>query len=701
MAIYKCRICGAVYDEEKEGKPISALTGCPVCKQPISNLLPISDEMQTPAPPSYGGDLAYDSSTARHDPSARYMEEIHEMAVTGKSIGGAMSTKMPMPNWDDILLLGAQLNPPPLNDGEAVDTVTVIGKHAKKPMVLQSPIYISHMSFGALSREVKIALAKGSAMAKTAMCSGEGGILPEEKQAAYKYIFEYIPNQYSVTDENLRTSDAIEIKIGQGTKPGMGGHLPGEKVTAEIAAIRGKKQGEDIQSPSKFPDLHTKEDLRDMVDMLRQRSDGRPIGIKIAAGNIEQDLEYCVFAQPDFITIDGRGGATGSSPLFLREATTVPTVYALARARKYLDEVHSDISLVITGGLRVSADFAKALAMGADAVAIASAGLIAAACQQYRICGSGNCPVGVATQDPELRKRLHIDAAAQRVANFLNVSRAELQTFARVTGNHSVHGLSMENLITTDREIAEYTGIRHAGQARVSTNTNKNTTIKNTEEKTMKYQCKLCGEIFEVKDGETPVCPRCGAKGENLAPLATESKNKYAGTQTEKNLHAAFDGESGARNKYTYFAAVAQKEGYEQIAALFLKTAENEREHAKMWFRELDGIGDTAANLAAAADGENYEWTDMYDGFAKTAEEEGFPELAAKFRMVGAIEKHHEERYRALLKSVETAAVFEKSEVKIWECRNCGHIVVGTKAPEICPVCAYPQSYFEVSEANY
>lgn len=699
MAIYKCRICGAIYDEEKEGKPISALTGCPVCKQPISNLIPISDEVQVPAPQSHGGDLAYDSATERHDPSARYMAEIHEMAVTGKSIGGAMSTKMPMPNWDDILLLGAQLNPPPLHDGDAVDTVTVIGKHAKKPMVLQSPIYISHMSFGALSREVKIALAKGSAMAKTAMCSGEGGILPEEKQAAYKYIFEYIPNQYSVTDENLRTSDAIEIKIGQGTKPGMGGHLPGEKVTAEIAAIRGKKQGEDIQSPSKFPNLNTKEDLRDMVEMLRRRSDGRPIGIKIAAGNIEQDLEYCVFARPDFITIDGRGGATGSSPLLLREATTVPTVYALSRARKYLDEVHSDISLVITGGLRVSADFAKALAMGADAVAIASAGLIAAACQQYRICGSGNCPVGVATQDPELRKRLHIDAAAQRVANFLNVSRAELQTFARVTGNHTVHGLSTENLITTDREIAEYTGIRHAGQANITEKPNFNK--QTTEVNTMKYQCKLCGEVFEVKDGETPVCPRCGATGENLAPLATESKNKYAGTQTEKNLHAAFDGESGARNKYTYFAAVAQKEGYEQIAALFLKTAENEREHAKMWFRELGGIGDTAANLAAAADGENYEWTDMYDGFAKTAEEEGFPELAAKFRMVGAIEKHHEERYRALLKSVETAAVFEKSEVKIWECRNCGHIMVGTKAPEICPVCAYPQSYFEVSEANY
>lgn len=379
-----------------------------------------------------------------------------------------MSTQMPMPGWDDILMLGAQLNPPPLDDDVAVDTTTVIGKHAKKPMVLDSPIYISHMSFGALSREIKIALAQGSAMAKTAMCSGEGGILPEEKQAAYKYIFEYIPNKYSVTSENLRTSDAIEIKIGQGTKPGMGGHLPGEKVTAEIADIRGKKQGEDIQSPSKFPELNSKEDLRSMVNTLRELSEGRPIGIKIAAGNIERDLEYCVFAEPDFVTIDGRGGATGSSPLFLREATSVPTIYALSRARKYLDSVHSDISLVITGGLRVSADFAKALAMGADAVAIASAALIAAACQQYRICGSGNCPVGVATQNPELRGRMQTSAAALRVANFLNVSCKELETFARVTGNSSVHDLSMEQLITLNRDIAEYTGIRHAGQPNIA-----------------------------------------------------------------------------------------------------------------------------------------------------------------------------------------------------------------------------------------
>lgn len=384
------------------------------------------------------------------------------MAVTGKSISGAMGTQMPMPNWDDILLLGAQLNPAPLDDSAYVNTTTVIGKNAKRPMILSGPVYVSHMSFGALSREIKIALSKGAALAKTAMCSGEGGILPEERDAAYKYIFEYIPNKYSVTDENLKRADAIEIKIGQGTKPGMGGHLPGSKVTPEIAALRGKKLGEDVQSPSKFPEIKTKEDLKDMVDMLRNRSDGRPIGIKIAAGRIERDMEFCVYANPDFITVDGRGGATGSSPYFLREATTVPTIYALYRARKYLDAVHSDISLVITGGLRVSADFVKAIAMGADAVAVASAPLIAAACQQYRICGTGNCPVGIATQDEELRSRMKVEASSLRVANYFKVTLKELQTFARITGHQDIHDLSVEDLVTINREIAEYTNVRHA-----------------------------------------------------------------------------------------------------------------------------------------------------------------------------------------------------------------------------------------------
>ena len=229
--------------------------------------------------------------------------------------------------------------------------------------------------------------------------------------------------------------------------------------------------------------------------------------------------------------------------------------------------------------------------------------------------------------------------------------------------------------------------------------------IPNNEKKEVvkmaKWKCSICGYEHE---GDTPPenCPVCKQPASKFVKLEEEAKkNPYAGTQTEKNLEAAFAGESQARNKYTYFASVAKKEGYEQMSALFLKTADNEKEHAKMWFKELNGLGDTKDNLKEAADGENYEWTDMYEGFAKTAEEEGFTELAAKFRMVAAIEKHHEERYRALLNNIETASVFEKSEVKVWECRNCGHIVVGTKAPEVCPVCAHPKAFFEVNAENY
>ncbi len=370
---------------------------------------------------------------------------------------------MKMPDWDDVLVLGAQLNPMPLEEHAEVSLKTVIGKHAKKPMALDMPVYISHMSFGALSKETKLALAKGSAAAGTAMCSGEGGILPEEKEAAYKYIFEYVPNLYSVTDENLRDSDAIEIKIGQGTKPGMGGHLPGSKVTPEIAKVRNKPLGKDVISPSKFPGINNADDLRNLVDELRTRSAGRPIGIKIAAGRIEKDLEVCAFAGADFVTIDGRGGATGASPAVIRDSTSVPTIYALCRARNYLDAIGSDMDLVITGGLRVSSDFAKAIALGADAVAIASAAMVAAACQQYRICGSGMCPVGMATQDEKLRGRLQMEAAAKRVENYLKCSAQELRTFARITGNADIHGLSADDLCTVSREISEHTNIAHAG----------------------------------------------------------------------------------------------------------------------------------------------------------------------------------------------------------------------------------------------
>ncbi len=489
MAKYKCTVCGYIYDEEKEGVPFAEMAACPVCKAAPEKFVPVEEEVKSARKRTKAAvknkareasglkqvedakkhtseaepflNLAYDPATARTDASCRRMDEIHEMAVSGASLHAAMGTTLPMPGWDDILILGAQLATLPLDDDAPVVTTTVIGKNAKRPLILENPVYVSHMSFGALSKEAKIALAKGSAAAHTAMCSGEGGILPEERDASYRYIFEYVPNRYSVTDENLRRADAIEIKIGQGTKPGMGGHLPGGKVTAEIAAVRGKTQGQDIQSPSHFVDIRTKEDLKACVAALRTRSDGRPIGIKIAAGHIERDLEVCVFAEPDFITIDGRGGATGSSPLFLRDAASVPTVYALYRARKYLDAMHSDISLVITGGLRVSSDFAKALAMGADAVAVASGALIAAGCQQYRICGTGNCPVGIATQDESLRARFNGDAAAKRVANYLKVSLEELKMFARITGHTKVHDLSVLDLCTTSREISEYTNIPH------------------------------------------------------------------------------------------------------------------------------------------------------------------------------------------------------------------------------------------------
>ena len=690
--VYKCSVCGYVYDEEKAGRPFSELTQCPVCKQPPEKFKVMEAEKDERFQPELDEkpssvhskddsrelDLTYPKETRKVDSDYRYMREIHEMAVTGKSAIEAMGTQMKMPDWDDVLVLGAQLNPMPLDEHADVSLKTVIGKHAKKPMVLDMPVYISHMSFGALSKEVKIAMAKGSAAAKTAMCSGEGGILPEEKEAAYKYIFEYVPNLYSVTDENLQTSDAIEIKIGQGTKPGMGGHLPGSKVTAEIAKIRNKPLGEDVISPSRFPGINNAEDLRKLVSDLRMRSGGRPIGIKIAAGRIERDLAFCVYAEPDFITIDGRGGATGASPAIIRDSTSVPTIYALYRARKYLDFVGSDIDLVITGGLRVSSDFAKAIAMGADAVAIASAAMVAAACQQYRICGSGMCPAGVAAQDEKLRERLNLDAAAKRVENYLKCSAEELKTFARITGNEDIHGLSASDLCTISEEISEYTNIAHAGKAFMPPDIDNNMVSGNPAP--------------DVRPDKTLT---------TIKEEKSMAETKYAGTQTQKNLEAAFAGESQARNKYTYFASVAKKEGYEQIAGLFLKTAENEKEHAKMWFKELKGIGDTKENLAAAAEGENFEWTDMYENFARTAEEEGFPELASKFRLVGEIEKHHEERYRALLKNVESAEVFEKSEVKVWECRNCGHIVVGTSAPEVCPTCNHPQSYFEVRAENF
>lgn len=463
MSIFKCSICGYVYDDEAEPLPFSQLDKsftCPVCKASKDKFELVENKKSSPS--AQDNPLAYPDAFSKSDSKEfPQMDAIHQMALTGSSVVDAMGTLKPIISWDDILIMGAQLNPAPLNANDPVDTKTVIGKKAKKPMEIYHPVYVSHMSFGALSKELKTALAKGSAMSKTAMCSGEGGILPEERQAAYKYIFEYVPNLYSVTDENLRNADAIEIKIGQGTKPGMGGHLPGDKVTPEISKIRNKPLGEDVISPSKFPNINSKEDLKTMVDWLKETSGGRPVGVKIAAGHIEQDLEWIAYADADFVTIDGRGGATGASPRTLKDNTSIPTIFALSRARKYLDLHHLSMDLVITGGLRLPGDFAKALAMGADAVAVASAALVAAACQQYRICNTGQCPVGVATQDEELRKRLHIENSAKRLCNYLNVCRSELEMFGRITGHANIHDLSVSDLRTTNREISEYTDIEH------------------------------------------------------------------------------------------------------------------------------------------------------------------------------------------------------------------------------------------------
>lgn len=458
---YKCSVCGKIFDEEESGIELNSLKQCPICKQPISKFEPMEEEELESYIDDEEYELDYLSQYARSDKNIRHMDTIHQIAVSGKSIVSAMATEMPMPNWDDILILGSQLNPKPLKDDAEVNTKTVIGKNAENPLVIETPIIITHMSYGALSKEAKIALAQGSKMVKTAIGSGEGGILPEEQENAYKHIFEYVPNKYSVTEDNLKKADAIEIKIGQATKPGLGGQLSAEKITKEIAEIRNKLPGQAIHSPSTFEEIETKEDLKKLVSKLRKQSQGKPIGVKIAAGKIEDDLEHVIYSGADFVTVDGRGGATAASPYLIREATSIPTIYALSRARKYLDEHNSDISLIITGGLRVSSDFAKALAMGADAVAIGTAALIATACQQYRICETGECPVGVATQRENLRDRFDFNPAVLRLFNFLNQSTEDLKTFSRITSHDDVHDLNYNDLTTFESEISNYTDIKH------------------------------------------------------------------------------------------------------------------------------------------------------------------------------------------------------------------------------------------------
>ena len=492
MTLYRCDVCNVFeYDSARGNSLTSVKPGtepkdfpgdwlCPICSSDWTHLKPVAGSafgMQHEIPcPECGASISV--SVIPKEPSALtgylapwerfsdrteiYMADIHTMASTGESIIEPMRTTKPVISWDDILIKGAQLARIPKNSTVPVNTRTIIGPRAKIPLVIETPVYITHMSFGALSREVKIALSRGSAAAKTAIGSGEGGILPEELENAYRYIFEYVPNRYSVNEENLRSADAIEIKIWQSAEPGMGARLPAEKVTAEIARVRGYPEGSDILSPASFEDIRNQDELKEKVRWLREKSGGRPIGVKIAAGDLEPDLEAVMFARPDFITIDGRPGATGAALKYIKASTSVPTIFALYRARKFLDRHNArDISLVITGGLRVSSDFAKALALGADAVAIGTSALMACACQQYRMCHTGKCPVGVTTQDPVLRDRLKTEISAKRLEYFLNVSTSELRDFARLTGNDDVHALDISCLCTTSSEISGHTVIPH------------------------------------------------------------------------------------------------------------------------------------------------------------------------------------------------------------------------------------------------
>jgi methylamine---glutamate N-methyltransferase subunit C len=471
MARYRCDVCGHIYDEEKEGirfKDLPANWVCPVCKSSKSHFK-LMLEPALAAPANTAGKTAHETAPEpevamghTYPPFEKHVEDIRQIAISGKSLVSPMRTAEDVISWDQLLFKGAQLAKLPIHQDIDVSTRTVIGPLAKHPLVIESPIIISHMSFGALSKETKIALSKGSAMLKTAIGSGEGGILEEEIGNAYKYIFEYVPNRYSATDENLRRVDAVELKFGQSTKPGLGGELPGEKVTEEIARMRGKKPHEDIFSPPFFEDIKDRESLKRKVDWLREKTGGKPVGIKLAAGNIEADLAIATYARPDFITIDARPGGTGASPKFVKDSTSIPAIFALRRARRYLDQNNiKGISLIITGGLRISSDFAKALALGADAVAIATAALIACGCQQYRICHTGRCPVGITTQDPELRARFNIAQSTLRLENFLRVSNDELKDFARLTGNSDVHGLSIKDLATLNSEISGHTDIEH------------------------------------------------------------------------------------------------------------------------------------------------------------------------------------------------------------------------------------------------
>jgi glutamate synthase domain-containing protein 2 len=370
-----------------------------------------------------------------------------------------------LPHWDDIQVMTAQMATKPLFEDAVVSTELIIGPRAKKPLKLKIPLFVSDMSFGALSEEAKLALAKGAELAGTGICSGEGGMLPEEQAANSRYFYELASAQFGYDESKLKNVQAFHFKGGQGAKTGTGGHLPGTKNVGKISEVRGIPEGEPAVSPPSFVNLHTAEDFKKFADRVRELTGGIPIGFKLSANHIEQDIQFALDASADYIILDGRGGGTGAAPEMFRDHISVPTIPALARARRYLDEqgVSDQVTLIITGGLRTPMDFVKALALGADGVAIANSAMQSIGCVAARICNTNNCPAGIATQKADLRQRLNIDKSATQLRNFFAASIELMQVMARACGHESLSLFNKNDLATWHREMARLSGVKFSG----------------------------------------------------------------------------------------------------------------------------------------------------------------------------------------------------------------------------------------------
>ena len=382
----------------------------------------------------------------------------HHGPVTSMGVAGPS-----LPKWDDIQIVTAQLARRPLLDDVEVSTTTVIGRTAAKPLELDIPMFVSDMSYGALSEEAKISLARGAELAGTGICSGEGGMLPEEHAENSRYFYELASGRFGWSIDKVTDVQAFHFKFGQGAKTGTGGHLPGIKVKGKIAEVRGLEPGTDAISPATFPDLTSPEAYRELAAEVREASGGIPIGAKLSAQRIEDDLDAAMAIGCDYVILDGRGGGTGAAPKVFRDHISVPTIPALARARRHLDTAGSDMTLVITGGLRTHTDFIKALALGADAIAVSNSAMQAIGCLGMRACNSNNCPVGIATQQQHLRDRLPVQQAAERLARFFEASAELMQVVARACGHSSVHDMGLADLTTFDRDMAHLAGVPYGG----------------------------------------------------------------------------------------------------------------------------------------------------------------------------------------------------------------------------------------------